>query len=346
MTVSFNNLRRILLASLALMGCVFLVACGSSDSDSGSDGGSGSGSLEGKKVVLVACSEENQWCRAYNNKIVDDLESKGVEVSYLQDPYDPVLQAQNLNQAVSQDPDAILVLATDAKAVVPGLRKAEAAGIPVINLVGPTVPESEEFYAGSIEVNHEELGKNAGELLMAGLEEEGVKGGNVIAITGATVQPEVAVRMAGFEEVLDEHPDFDLVEVQDGAWDQVKTANIAQQLFAKYTGDDKIVGAYGMADQQAAGIIQAAQQAGMPVGVQDKGLVVVASNCFKIGMENIASGKQYGTSTQAAGATADFTLPLVEEFLKTGEMPERSLTKEEQITQENLGEWKKDCSVA
>ena len=64
-------------------------------------------------------------------------------VTDLQDPYDPVLQPQHLDQAVAQKPDLIALLATNARSVVPGLRRAQAAGIPMINLVGPTVPESE-----------------------------------------------------------------------------------------------------------------------------------------------------------------------------------------------------------
>ena len=70
-----------------------------------------------------------------------------------------------------------------------------------------------------------------------------------------------------------------------------------------------------MADHQAAGIIEAALQAGMPVGVDKNGLVVVASNCFKIGMVNIGKGLQYGTSTQATDPTATFAIPLIEKAL-------------------------------
>lgn len=347
---SANRLCRAALAGLAVTGCLAIAACGSdsgsSASESAGSGSSGSGSIEGKQVMYVACSDQNQWCRAGNHRVIDQLKGKGAEVTYLQDPYDPVKQAQNLNQAISQRPDLIVLLATDARAVVPALRKAKSAGVPVINFVGPTVPESKEYYAASIEVNHTELGKNAGELLVQGLQEAGKDSGNVIAITGATVQPEVAVRMEGFESVLAQHPEYKLVEVQDGAWDQVKTAKIAQQLFAKYRDEGGIVGAYGMADQQAAGIIQSAQQAGIPVGAGKKGLIVVGSNCFKIGMENIAKGLEYGTSTQAAHAVADFAIPLIEKFLRGEQLPAVSLTEEEQITKKNLDEWRKDCSVA
>ena len=106
--------------------------------------------LKGKKVAYVACSDLNRWCRKGRSLIVGALQAKGVIVTDLQDPYDPVLQAQHLDQAIAQKPDLIVLLATNARSVVPGLRRAKAAGIPVINFVGPTVPESQEFFLASI----------------------------------------------------------------------------------------------------------------------------------------------------------------------------------------------------
>ncbi|MCL2803340.1 MAG: sugar ABC transporter substrate-binding protein [Micrococcales bacterium] len=347
------------LAAFVAASCLVLVGCASDSKDSpatpadktaeaaGDDMVTGPGGpIEGKTVYYVACSDQNQWCRAYNNLLVKGLEDKGVKVTYLQDPYDPVLQVQHLNQAISQQPDAIILLASDARAVIPGLAKAQQAGIPVVNVIGPTVPESDEYYAASIVVNHDELGANAATLMIQGLQEEGIESGNVIAITGASVQPEVAVRMDGFKRVLAEHPEYELVEEQDGAWDQVKTATIAQQLFAKYADKGGIVGAYGMADHQAAGIIQSAQQAGLKVGVAEGGLIVVGSNCFKVGIDNIEKGLAYGTSPQAAGAEAEFTLPLLEKFLSGEAIPRESLTTEPPITKDNVEEWKERCSVA
>src|SRR6202142_4575278 len=71
--------------------------------------------LKGKKVAYVACSDLNRWCREFRHQIVPALEAKGVIVADLQDPYDPVLQAQHLDQAVAQKPDLIALLATNAR---------------------------------------------------------------------------------------------------------------------------------------------------------------------------------------------------------------------------------------
>lgn len=312
----------------------------------GQDSGVPAEKLEGKNLVYVACSDLNRWCRKARGVIVDTLEAKGVTVTDLQDPYDPVLQAQNLNQAVAQQPDLIVVLATNARSIVPSLRRAQEAGVPVINFVGPTVPESEEYYLASIENNHRQLGEFAATNLVEGLKKEGLEEANIMVITGAQVQPEVSVRMDGFNAVLEDYPEYKVVEVQDGNWDQGKSAEIAQTIFAKYRDQGGIQGAFGMADHMAAGIIQAAEQAGVPVGVENDGLIVVASNCFEIGMVNIANGSQYGTATQAPETTAEFAVSLIEQALAGEEIPKLSLMEETRITKDNVAEWEEACGGA
>lgn len=314
--------------------------------DDASSSGVPDSALKGKKLAYVACSDLNRWCREFRHTIVPALEAKGVIVTDLQDPYDPVLQAQHLDQAVAQKPDLIALLATNARSVVPGLRRAQAAGIPVINLIGPVVPESAPYYKASIENNHQQLGEFAATNLVEGLKKEGRTTANIIVVTGAQVQPEVAVRMDGFKSVLAQYPEYKIVDIEDGNWDQGKTADIARTLFAKYADKGGIQGAFGMADHMAAGIIEAAQQAGIPVGVDKNGLVVVASNCFKIGTVNVDNGLQYGSATQAAHPTALFVLPLLEKALAGQEIPKRSLMTEGRITKETMDQYRDFCSAA
>jgi ABC-type sugar transport system substrate-binding protein len=338
-----NSRAKSCLFAIAAAGAIIFSGYGVTTA-SAADSGVAASALKGKKLVYVGCSDLNRWCRAFRRTLISALEAKGVVVTDLQDPYDPVLQAQHLDQAVAQKPDLIALLPTNARSIIPGLRRAKAAGVPVVEFVGPTVPESEPLYHALIENNHQQLGEYAGVNLVEGLQKEGLEKANIMVITGAQVQPEVAVRMDGFNAVLAKYPQYKVVEVQDGNWDQGKSASIAQTIFAKYRDQGGIQGAFGMADQMAAGIIQAAQQAGIPVGVDNKGLVVVASNCFEIGMNNIEAGLQYGTATEAPVPTAEFAIPLVEQVLAGQEIPHRSLMEEVRITKENVKEMRSVCA--
>lgn len=302
--------------------------------------------LKGKRLAFVACSDLNRACRSLRKTLLDALQAKGVLVTDLQDPFDPVLQAQHLDQAIAQKPDLIVIAASNARSIIPALRRAKAVGIPVINLIQPMVPESEPYFTASIENNPRELGEFAGMNIVEGLQKEGLDKANVIVITGAQAQPEVALRMEAFYSVLAKYPQYKIVDVQDGNWDQGKSAEIARTLFAKYAANGGVQAAFGMADHQAAAIIQAAQQAGMPVELDNKGLIVTGSNCFEIGIVNISNGLQYGTSTQAMVPTALFAAPLIEQALVGKTIPKRTLYKESRITRDNVDKWKAFCSGA
>lgn len=341
--------RKFLVLAAMIIGTLVISACGSSGSSSSSSGTSsseGSGSVSGKKVALVSCGDQNPWCKVYNATIREGLEKEGVEVQYLQDPFEPTLQVQHLQSAIGQHPDLILVVASNDDSIVPSLNQAKSAGVPVINLNGRPAEASEPLLASRIEANQEELGRFAAENIVEGLQAEGKKTGNVMAITGTAATHTTEDRMKAFEEVLAEHPEYKLVEVQDGQWEPVLTAKLASQIFAKYQNSGGIQAAYGMADYQANAIIQSAQQAGIPVGVENDGLIVTGSNCFKEGIENIKAGRQYGTATQAPGAEGEFVVPLAIEYLEGKKIPPVNLNKESRIDPKNVNEFAAQCSLA
>jgi ABC-type sugar transport system substrate-binding protein len=354
-----STLRLLVMLAATMALAMFVVACGgddkSSTSDSGgsnssepastTDSGSGGGGAEGKKVALVACGDVNPWCKIYNKTIIDGLEAMGAEVQYLQDPFDPVLQVQNLNSAIAQKPDAILLVASDDNSIVPSLKKAEQQGVPVFNLNGRAADASIPMLESSILADQKKLGQFAAENIIEGLKAQGRESGNVMAITGTAATNTAKDRMEAWDAVFAENPQYKVVEVQDGNWDQVLTAKLAQQIFAKYQDKGGIAGAYGMADYQAAGIIQAAEQAGLKVGGKD-GLIVTGSNCFKVGIDAIKAGKQYGTATQAPGPEGEFVVEVMKKWFEEGSVPETNLNEEFRITPDTVEEHAADCSKA
>ena len=346
---------KVLALLMLVVGALTLAACGSSSRTSGgsatsSEGSSGSSeggeSVAGKKVVLVSCGDSNPWCKVYNSAIIEGLEAEGVHVQYLQDPFEPTLQVQHLESAIGQKPSLILVVASNDDSIVPSLNKAKAAGVPVINLNGRPAEASEPLLTASIEANQEQLGQFAAENIIEGLEKEGKKSGNIMAITGTAATHTTEDRMKAFKEVLAEHPQYKLVEEQDGNWDPILTAKLASQIFAKYQNSGGIQGAYGMADYQANAIIQAAEQAGIPVGVENDGLIVTGSNCFPEGIENIEAGKQNGTATQAPGVEGEFVVPLVVEVLEGKEIEHTNKKQESRIDPANVKKFKAQCTFS
>lgn len=315
-------------------------ACGGDTGNPSSPGGSGDGPLQGKTIALVGYGDTNPWGAYFNEVFSDELASTGVKINDLT-TMDPGTQVQNFNQAVAQKPDLIAVAILDTQAMVVPIQRAKDAGIPVLAFDGPPDPS----VAGdvmSVLSDNEKLGEYAAQNIIEGLQAQGRDSGNVIVLTGTKSMLVTQDRMKGFNRVMAGAPQYRVVDEQDANWDPQLSGTIAQQLLAKH-GRDGVQAAYGMADYMALPIIQAAKQAGFPIGGDD-GLIVTGSNCFKAGIDSIRSGELYGTATEDPGTIAVQTADYALRFL-TGENPPQSeIVEEHRITAANLDEFAEQCS--
>ena len=302
-------------------------------------------SLRGKKVVLVSPNVSQAWMKIFTDHIKSTLGAQGAQVTHLQDPYDPNVNVQNLNLAIAQKPDLVLEVPINDSAIVPSLVRAKTANVPVMNLNGPPVAAALPLLAGSYEANHAQLGAFGAQNIIEGLKQEHKTKGNVIVITGNASSSQVPARLAAFKQTLARSP-YKLVAVEeDPLWDQGNSAKLAQPLFAKFASQGGIQAAYAMSDQQALGIVQAAQQAGVPIGVKKNGLIVSGDNCLKIGIQAIQSGLLYGTATQVPSLEGDFAARGAQAFLSGQPTVGRHTLPEQRVTAANIDHFTKICNI-
>ncbi len=305
------------------------------------------GSVQGKSVVLATCSASNGWCYAFTNNIQQTLRAHGVKVTTLTNNFNAAQQSQQVDQAIQQHPDAILILAADTYALVPAVLRAKAAGIPVIDTGGALAATANPGLVLDIESSNAQLATFAAQELVQGLKEEGLKSGNIIEITGTFSQVKVVIRIDAFKKEMAKYPEYKIVAVEDGASSGPKSAAIAASLFTKYSASGGIQGAFGMYDNQAVAIIQSAQSAGLAVGVKAHGLVVVGSNCYPEGIAAIGAGTQYGTATQSPITDGIATANWIVKYL-AGESvptpPAQVLLPEFGITAANVTQYSAVCT--
>ena len=347
-------------AGVTLAVTPILTACGSSNgSGSSSAAPTTSGSpapaptsqsaapdVKGKTVKLVSCGDVNPWCAVYNATIIKDLEAQGVVVEYLQDPFDSALQIQHLASAIAAKPDLILLEPDDDKSLVPSMQQAKAAGIPIIYNNSHPDPAAADAVVSVVNADQAALGRFAAQNCVEGMKAAGFTSGNVIALTGSDYTATSNDRITAFVEELAKTPEYKLVSNQNANWDAALTGKLASQLFAQYASQGGIQCAFGMADYQANAIIQAAQQAGLPVGVDNKGLIVTGSNCFKVGIDNIKAGTQYGTGTQAPDVEGHAVAYWTIQFLSGQPIPAENLTEEYRVTMATLADHEAECTKA
>jgi ABC-type sugar transport system substrate-binding protein len=306
---------------------------------------SAAASPQGQKVFLLGCTNANPWCNGFNKSLAGSLQKAGVKVTVLTANFDPVVQAQEAAQAISQHPAAILSHVADPVAAIPWIKRATAAGIKVIAVDTDVGPKVLPLVTANLMPDHCKLGTFAAINIQEGLKKQGVTKGNVVLITGTQSQIHSQTRIRCFKAQLAKTPGLKIVENQDGNWDAIKTGTIATQLFAKWSGKGGIQGAYGMADYQAAAISASAKQAGIPLyPLSSKGLVVTGSNCAGTGMKAIKAGEMYGGATQSPVLEGKDFAPYILKVIEGQKIGTRVTTPVDRLTRANMNKYLEYCN--
>jgi len=145
--------------------------------------------------------------------------------------YDPQGELAELQKAVAAKPGGILVQASDAAVLKPGIDAAIAAGIPVITVDSDAENSRRMYFIGT---NNLEAGRLGGRHLAQKL---GGKG-NVVFYSFMG-QPNIDDRLHGFRDSLSTHPGINIVEVVDVKADKNAAFDRTQQFMA-LTGPKKI----------------------------------------------------------------------------------------------------------
>jgi ribose transport system substrate-binding protein len=330
----------IVAGSLALV--LLASACGDAGDEPSASGTAGESQLKDKTIALVGYGKSNPWGAYYNQVFGEQLASTGVKINDMT-TMDAGTQVQKFNQSVAQKPDLIVVAILDTAAMAVPIQKAKQAGVPVLVVDGRPDPSVQNDVM-SVLSDNVKLGEFAAQNIIEGLRGQGRKSGNVIVLTGTKSMLVTQDRMQGFHKMMATAPEFKVVAEQDANWDPTLSGKVAQQLLARF-GKDGVQAAYGMADYMALPIVQAAKQAGFPIGGTD-GLIVTGGNCFKVGIDSIKAGELYGTATEDPGTIAKQTADYTVRFLSGQKPPQSETVQEERITKANVDKLAEQCSHA
>jgi ABC-type sugar transport system substrate-binding protein len=301
-------------------------------------------SPEGKRVILLGTANTNPYIGAWTATFIKFATQAGMKVTNLSSNYDAAVQSQQVDDAIAQKFDMIVIIYVNDQAIIPALTRAKTANIPVVLAVTPLKKEYDDLIMSYVGTDHAELGRLAAENMVKGLKAASKAKSQIVAVTGIAQQLNVQTRVAAFKEVLAKNPGFDLVAAEDGKWNTALTEKITGELLVRFNARGGVDGVFAMADNQATGAIQAIESAGLRVGVENKGIVVVASNCMKDGVLNIRSGKQFATATQIPTEEAEVAAKKVAGYFNGQKMQKYELVPVHGITRENVDRFAAGCS--
>ena len=210
------SLKRLLIAlGLAALLVVGVTACGDDDDDS--DSGSGLVPKRARRraatpsppsddgpvrIVASVPPTDHGWLGAVSKNAqeaadqYDDIEFELLEAA------DADSQAQQIEQVIPSEPDALVVLPQDGASLTPVAQKAEAAGIPVVNV--DRLFEAPDAATSTILGDNYQIGVLAADYITEELNCEG----NVVEIQGLAGISVTTDRTKGFaDEVKKNCPD-------------------------------------------------------------------------------------------------------------------------------------------
>jgi ribose transport system substrate-binding protein len=260
-----------------------LSACGRGE-DAAGGGGEGGGELD---IALVSKGFQHQFWQAVKAGAEEKAEELGVTMTFDGPAAETEVDAQlqMLQAALERQPDAIGYAALDPEACVPLLDQAKSADIPVVEFdagcdsdVPVTICQTDSKVAGALAAEH--LAE-----LIGGAGKVGIVGHSQINSTGVE-------RRDGFVEKIEaDYPDIEIVDIQYGDGDHIKSADIAKAMLA---ANPDLTALYGTNEGSAIGIVNAVNELGMQPGE----LTVVGFDSGQAQIDAIKSGVMAGAITQ------------------------------------------------
>ncbi len=245
---------------------------------------------------------------------------------------DPQRQAAMIEDCIARQPDVLVVNAVDPAAVVPGLRKASEAGIPVLMHNADTNEAGHEFTESFIGVESFDQGYAVGQMIASALDNTG----NVVVITGRAGQTDSVNRSAGMAAAFtDAGANITVLAEQPADWSKDRALTVMQDLLTRYPEIDAV---FAQDDPMAIGALQAIKANGLEGEVALYGVGGMRDACAAI-----KAGEMAGTALQLSYMIGVYTIRAAYDLTQDRLVPRQILAPTAPVTGENIERWQSQC---
>jgi ribose transport system substrate-binding protein len=334
------------LAAAGALTVLGLTACGGGDTKTVTVQAPATGSAEqeagasGKTVHIIASvpPTDHGWLGAISKNAKAQAEQyKDVEFDLLQ-AADADSQAQQIEQAIAQKPDALVVLPQDGEALTPVAQKAERAGIPVVNI--DRLFSKQDAATATVLGDNYQIGVLAADYIADQLK----CSGNVVEIQGLAGISVTTDRTKGFtDELKVKCPDggVKIVASQPGDFNPDTGLKVMENILQAQKQIDAV---YTHDDDMAQGVVQAIRNANR----QDD-MFVTGVGGSQGAMKQIKEGGLYratflyNPNMAATAVNMARLIALGQGFpeLVPPEVPRQLIVPAAVVTKDNVGEFEK-----
>ena len=230
-------------------------------------------------------------------------------------------QKAMVEQVLTDKPDVVIFIPVDDVAMIPSVKKLNAANIPVVLVANP-LPGSFVTYVGADDY---EIGYRQAHYLFDALGGQG----KIVVIEGTPAAPTNRERVRGYKRAVAEYPGITVLGSGNGNYQQPDAKRAMEKFLAAYPQIDAVLAAN---DGMALGALEALKEAG-------RTSVVIGINGILPAVQQIETG--------AILASVDFNMfkmgctatRAAVRFLKREPLPEKVILPAEIIDKTNYKAW-------
>lgn len=250
--------------------------------------------VDGEEVRLLAVVKtlSNEYWQLMADGYADAAAEKGITIDVVAVPTEQDTE-QQLNQvqtALGQGYDAILVSPITPLNLIPALIQATEAGTPIINVdekVDPVAAEEAGVALTSvIASDNRDAGARAAGYMIENLPD----GGQVAIIEGKAGNQSGLDRKEGFEEAITAAGNFEIVASQPADWDGQRALDVTTNILQ---ANPDLVGIYAANDTMALGAVEAVRAAGKLDQV-----TIIGTDAIPAALQAVQAGDLEGTVAQ------------------------------------------------
>jgi len=237
-------------------------------------------------IAIVSKGSQHQFWQAVQKGATDEAAAKGATITYEGPASESEVDKQltMLKTAIDKNPAAICFAALDSKAATPLLEEAQSKNIPIVGFDSgvdsdiPVTTVSTDNVAAAGEAA-DQMAKAIGDA------------GKVAVIVHDQTSQTGQTRRDGFvNRMKEKHPNVEIVAIEYGAGDPVKSADLAKAIM---TANPDLKGFFGANEGSAKGVLNALKETG-----KEKAIVAIGYDSGQQQIDAITSGVMLGAITQ------------------------------------------------
>ncbi len=247
------------------------------------------GDAKGKTVEYVTFGLQFEYQVAMVDGMKKRAEEAGIILNVIDGKGDPNLQVTQTLDAITKQPDALVINPIDAALLVAGVKRANEADVPVF-IMENAPPEGD--YIGFVDFDNEAGGAMGADALADLIGGNGV----VLETRGSVGSAQAQARHKGFtDRMAAAYPDI-TVRSLNTEW---VADNAYKMVLDAFTQDPDIKGVFSHNDEMVRGIVSALRQIGKLVPPNEEGHVaVVGLDGTPLALDRIREGTQDATVAQ------------------------------------------------